>query len=248
MNDTNQNNLVSELVSEMQRTNPPHVFNVDNNGNPGGSSQGQFPQGGLPNPNIGNNSAQINPQLQQQFMYTLKQNPQLMQMFQNPESLQQALQNPQIMINTIAQHQQSIAQMQSQQMTQNQPNLHNIEQIQNQTAIDQEEEEDDDVNPDQMLNLQGPIQYDDDIGDVNIPQKIKGEKNTNKNFTEKLTDDLKGPLIATLLFLILTQSNIRDFIIKLIPKIQDSSLLQTLTLAGFFLILNYLAKKLLDMV
>ena len=249
MNESVQNNLVGELVTEMQRTNPPHVFNVDNNGNASGSSQGQFQQGGINGamPNGGQNQNQnqnpVNPQLQQQFMIVLQQSPQLMQMFQNPQNLQQALQNPQLMMNIIAQYQQ----LQSQsQMPQPNPNQIAMEQIQQQMAVDdpdEEEEEDDDVNPDQMLNLQGPVQYDEEIGDVNIPQP----QNVNKGFTEKLMEDLKGPLIATLIFLILTQPTIKDFLITSIPKIQDSVLLQTIAFASIFLTLNYLSKKLLEM-
>lgn len=245
MNDSVQNNLVGELVNEMQRTNPPHVFNVDNNGNATGSSQGQFQQGGINGAVSGgnNNQSQVNPQLQQQFMIVLQQNPQLMQMFQNPQNLQQALQNPTIMMNIIAQHQQ----LQSQaQMAQPTPNQLAMEQIQHQMDTneqEEEEEEDDDVNPDQMLNLQGPVQYDDEIGEVNIPKS----HNVNQSFTEKLMNDLKGPLIATLIFLILTQPTIKDFLVTSIPKIQDSVLLQTITFASIFLTLNYLSKKLLEM-
>ena len=92
-----------------------------------------------------------------------------------------------------------------------------------------------------MLNLQGPVQYDEDIGDVSLPTK-----SSEKGMMEKILDDLKSPLIATLIFVLLTQPFIRDNIIKVIPKIQDSAALQTLALSFIFLTLNYLAKKLID--
>lgn len=244
MSENNQNNLVGELINEMQRTNPPHVFNVDNNGNPSGSSQmtnNNLQLGGGGGQSQMSQTSQVNPQLQQQFMFVLQQNPQLMQMFQNPESLQQALQNPQLMMNAISQHQQTQAnQIQTQAPTPPQQQL-----ATNQTQQDdsqQEDEDEDEVNPDQMLNLQGPVQYDEDLGDVNLPQKI-----TDKGFIEQLLDDIKGPLIATVIFILLTQSTVREAIIRAIPKIQDSIILQTLTFASLFLTLNYLAKKITDM-
>ena len=114
MNENIQSNLVGELVGEMQRNNPPHIFNVDNNGNASGSSQGQF-QSGMTHPtqSVANDNVQINPQLQQQFLIVLQHNPQLMQMFQNAQTLDQALKNPQIMLSAITQHQQMQAQMQT---------------------------------------------------------------------------------------------------------------------------------------
>jgi len=259
INGNSQGNLVGELISEMQRTNPPHVFNVDSNGNQTGSAQGQLGMnamamqgqvGGM-QPNMqGQGQGQggqipINPQLQQQFMFVLQQSPQLQQMFQNPQALQQVLQNPSVMMNLIAQHQQMQA-AQANQARQFQPNSQQIEQIQ-QSASNQDEEDDDDVNPDQMMNLQGPVQYEEDIGDVNIPETLKVHKSPDKSFTENLLTDFKGPLIATILFIIFMQPSVRDFIIKMIPKIQESVPLQTLTFASLFFTTNFLVKKLVDM-
>ena len=248
-----QGNLVGELISEMQRTNPPHVFNVDSNGNQTGSAQGQMGmnqmqgQGQMGGGQMGQGGqggqVPINPQLQQQFMFVLQQNPQLQQMFQNPQTLQQVLQNPAVMMNLISQHQQMQAAQAAQARPQH-PNMQAMEQLQQDS---QEEDDDDDVNPDQMMNLQGPVQYEEDMGDINIPQTLKVQKAADKPFMEKLLDDLKSPIIATLLFIIFMQPSFRDFLIKMIPKIQDSTVLQTVTFASLFFTLNFMTKKLVDM-
>ncbi len=248
INGNDQGNLVGELISEMQRTNPPHVFSVDNNGNQLGSAQGQS---GVNNPSQQNSTPQqngqpqapINPQLQQQFMFVLQQNPQLQQMFQNPQALQQVLQNPAAMMNLISQHQQMQA------VQNNQPNMQAMEQMQRETPELEEEEEDDDedVNPDQMMNLQGPVQYEEDLEDIDVTQNSTNQPNDNKSFMEKLINDLKSPLIATILFIIFMQPFFREFIIKMIPQIQNSYILQIIIMASMFFTLNYSTKKLLDM-
>jgi hypothetical protein len=254
-----QDNLVGELISEMQRTNNPAVFNIDNNGNQSGSAQmpiginqnNNQPINGSTSGGQPQNPAQINPQLQQQFMYVLKQNPQLQQAFGNPQALQQALQNPTIMINAIAQHQQMVEQMQ-----QTQPNLQNLEQIQNSAAqqnsnddnqnVDEgeseDEDEDEEIDPDQLLH--GPIQYEEDLDNVN--NKKKYQEDDEMGFIERLIHDLKFPLIATVIYVILTQQPVKEMIIKFVPKIQNSNSLQTLTFAGIFLTLCFITKKILD--
>ena len=225
----------------------------------GQQQMGQQQMGGAPNGGQ-ENPAQINPDLQRGFMMVLQQSPRHQQLFADPQAMQKAMQNPGVMMNTIAEFQQMQSQMaqqqqqqQQQQPPQQQQQQHQQQQqqqpqdYQNQGQPDSQQEEDDDdddVTPNQMIgSLKGPVQYEDDVGEVDIPDGNK----TEKTFFDKLMDDLKMPLISTIIFIILSNLSVREFIIKSIPKIQDSLLFQTLTFAGLFFTSSFLAKKVFDM-
>jgi hypothetical protein len=157
---------------------------------------------------------QINPQLQQQFMYVLQQNPSIRQQFADPKTLEQALQNSNVMMNTIAFHQQSLAQSASQPQTpQQQP----------QTEEDTTDEED---NEDGEKN-----QYDDKIDDIDI-------MNIKPSTIDRIVQMLKLPIILTLIYILLSQPVIKEYLITWIPYIANSTILQTLLLGVIFLSIN----------
>jgi hypothetical protein len=243
--DMGQGNLAGELISEMQQTNPPGVFNVDNGGTQpmmgaGQMQMGQVPmgqgpmgqgpmgqgqmgpmgQGPMGQGQSDGQNVQINPQLQQQFMFVLQQDVQLQQKFADPQVLQQALQNPNVMMNTIAFFQQQL--QARQQVPQQQP----IQQQQQSQSPPQPEPDDDDADTDE----DDKVQYDDKIDDIDLMSSSK------QSWMDKILNNLKEPLLMTVIFVILLQPFVRDYLIKFIPKIQDSPILQTAALAAVFLI------------
>lgn len=240
MNGDMGSNLAGELISEMQRTNPPAVFNPDAGapmgmgGGPmgmGGSPMGGDPMAGGPmgggaggagGANNGQGTVQINPQLQQQFLFVLQQDQQIQQKFADPQVLQQALQDPNVMMNTIAYFQQ---QLQARQPVQTQPQAPIAAPAETEDEADDDDDEDDDEK----------VQYDEKIDDIDL-------MSSKNSWVDKLVHNLKEPLLLTILFVILLQPMIKDYLVKMIPKIQDSPWLQMLALATIFLIGSFLLK------
>lgn len=224
-NDMSQGNLAGELISEMQKNNPPNVFNVNSDGDQlAGGQMGQSSQ------NNGQSGAQINTQLQQQFMFVLQQDPQLQQKFADPQILQQALQNTNVMMNTIAYFQQQIQSRQpSQSLQSSQPPT----QPQVKPPITDDDDDDVEENSDD-----DKVQYEDKIEDIDL-------MSSKQSWMDKIINNIKMPLIMTVMFALLLQPFIRDYIVKLIPKIQDSIILQTLLLGGLFFIVSFLSSMFL---
>lgn len=228
-NDISQGNLAGELISEMQKNNPPSVFNVNNDGDQlAGGQMGQMGQMGQPGQNNGQNNAQINPQLQQQFMFVLQQDPQLQQKFADPQILQQALQNTNVMMNTIAYFQQ-----QTQSRQQSQSSTQALTQPQVKPPIIDDDDDDVEENSDD-----DKTQYEDKIEDIDLMV-------SKQSWMDKIINNAKMPLIMTVTFILLLQPFVRDYIVKLIPKVQDSVFLQTLILGGLFFITSFLSNMFL---
>lgn len=198
-------NLAGELISEMQRNNPPNVFNVE----------------GSINSNESSTPATINPDLQKSFMYVLKQSPHLQQKFQNPQELNKVLQNPNDMMNVIHEYQQ-----------QNKMDADSSQELQDPQRSQEP----------QTLGNNESIQYEDD--ETDLPLALQSNK--EGNWKDRLLNDLRGPIIATILYIILTQQAIRDLIFKWIPQVQNRSILQTVIMAVIMLILSYSFKKIVD--
>lgn len=278
----NQGNLVADVMTDLTRNNPGHQFDNDgannypggmggmgapiqqqpmqgggghpgqggqggNQGGQGGNQGGQGGQGGQP-------PVQINPELPKQFMLVLQQNPQMAASFQAPNALQQALQNPGVMMNAISHHQNMMQQMQAAQAAQASqasqaaqvmpPNANQMERMQQESQS--EDDEDDDVNPDQAMNIQGPIQYEDDV-----PEVEQGKENSNKEspgFLTKLLNSLKAPIIATIFFVILSQPMVTNLLQRLIPRLATSSILSTIVLALIFYFMNFFVSLMINLI
>lgn len=121
-----QPTLVESIINEMRQTNDPSVFNIDNDGNQVGTSQGQMQpptyqqipvsqdtgriQQMPMNTQSGASPQTVSPDLIRKFTEVLKYSPQIAEQFANPTVLTQAMNNSQLMMETIAQFEQLQAQ------------------------------------------------------------------------------------------------------------------------------------------
>lgn len=212
-------NLVGDLLTEMQQNNPPGIFNTD--GNP--SYQ---PNTGVQNQST-NQEQQINPQLQQQFMFVLQQDPNIKQQFSDPQALQTALQNTNVMMNTIAFYNQNM----------------------NQTMPQMPQKPDIDDNEDEIGDENDEIQTDEDteIDDINL-------LTTQHTWLDLIVGNLKETLIIALIFEItllpVTQQYILSFvsnvIYRFIPRLQQISIIPHIILSIVFFVSVLVVKILLQ--
>jgi hypothetical protein len=269
--DMGQGNLAGEMINEMQKINSPGVFNPEGQmngqmgqmgsvGQMGQSGQmgqmgqmgqqmgqmgqqmgqsGQMGQMGQMGQSVqmgqpgqmgqnggqgGNQPVQINPQLQQQFLFVLQQDQQLQQKFADQQLYQQALQDPTIMMNTIAYYDQKLKSQppQPQQPVQE-------DDVYDHDAHDNDNDEEDEEDNDKRA------QYDDKIDDIDM-------LTTKKSLVDKLISHVKEPILMTIVFLVLTQPFVRNYLIKMIPKIQDFPIVQTVMIGLIFFCVTYAIK------
>jgi hypothetical protein len=220
---TGSGNLAGELINELQQTNPPGAINFEDAAPYPSPDAQQVPsqgpgqgQGQGQDQGQGQGPVQINPQLRQQFVNVLKQDPQIQQKFANPEIFQQALQNPTVMMNTISYFQQ---QANSQHPSSSPPPPP--------PSAPAEEEEPEEETDDKAQ------QY--EIDDLE-PMTVKS------SWIDKIFRSAREPIVMTILFLLLTLPAIRAMIIQWIPKLQDAPTLQMMAFAGIFFIVAWLLK------
>lgn len=212
-------NLVGDLLTEMQQNNPPGIFNTD-------GTPSYQPNTGVQNQST-NQEQQINPQLQQQFMFVLQQDPNIKQQFSDPQALQTALQNTNVMMNTIAFYNQNM----------------------NQTMPQMPQKPDIDDNEDEIGDENDEIQTDEDteIDDINL-------LTTQHTWLDLIVGNLKETLIIALIFEItllpVTQQYILSFvsnvIYRFIPRLQQISIIPQIILSIVFFVSVLVVKILLQ--
>ena len=218
-NDTNGGNLAGEMISEMQKHNPgmfdangqmsaptyqPNTGYAPNDAQPQPQSQ--------PQPGVGN---QINPQLQKQFMFVLKQDPEIQQKFADPHMLEQALQDTAVMMNAIAFYQQK-------------------QKVQrNDKEIDEDDVDDDDNDKNEES-----AQYE---GEVEEIEELKPEEST----LDWLVSGIKIPIILTLVYILLSHPFFKEYIIKYIPKLQESTTVYIVLMSIIFFSMAFVFTKVL---
>jgi len=195
--------LASELIGEMKRANPS-AFGSD------GSFLGSQPtaqMGPESGPASGPQQGQPDQQLQQQFMMVLQQNPQLQQSM-TPQLLQQALNDPAMMMNIITQAQQ--AQM--------------APPIPSEPSVEEPKE------------LKGPVNYV-ETEDIPLPPAIANVVE-DASWTTRLFEVFKLSIVLTIIYLIVSNSTVQQYLVNLVPKIGSSELLKTAVFAICFLALS----------
>lgn len=214
----NQGNLAGEMISEMQRINPPGAFNIEGNQQPmnmgpvgnGGMDMGQ-PQMGAEQMGSGQQPVPINPQLKQQFLFVLQQDPQIRQKFADPQIYKQALENPNVMMNTI-----SYFQQQQQMQTAPPPNI---------STQKTEEPMENDVDDDEKMS------NDEEVDDIDL-------MSSKKTLFDKIMDYIKNPLILSVIFAVIywLRTYILEYAIKWLPKIQESKIFEVLLISAVFFV------------
>jgi hypothetical protein len=236
-------NLSIELINEMQKTNSPHVFNIDSDGNQHppqmqqqfnqGPMQQQFNQFNAKDSHYGGGQQQMaggqqqmaggqqqmpSNTIQQQFMYALQQNPELQKSFNTPESLQQVLNNNDLMQNVISRSQQPVAQ----------PVVQQAQPIQSQQYL----------SSDNVTGSQGPVQ-DENIEEIDLPDK-------EVSLIDSLLYDMKVAVIATMIYLVVVNKSFQSHVLKLLSISDESTMMVVSLFAVIFFVLTFIVKKTFD--
>ena len=168
-----------------------------------------------------NQQMQINPQLTQQFLYIIDNVPQLKAQYSsNQEEFNKALSNVGLMMDVVARYSDSMQQQQ-----QNQPQ-------QQQQMQQQEQNGQDGGRVDHSGNgeMGNPNMM---IDDINLLDE-------DKSYSDMIYDIIKYPLFISILFIILTNNNVKNFILNavatFIPQIKYNTTYELIVVTSVFFI------------